>query len=242
MPKTKDLYEEIETKSLSPQARKSLNIDFPQYMTGVEKIKSLRAGSNLGGYVKKDEPQTVYLNEKSIFEPVSTLGHEATHVAQDLANKDLYESQEKNNKDFYTYRLGLGGPMMSYPSDKMNEIYKNAEKVFNEYKDKKIFSSSFPNSQSEMMADLQGIEASLPKGQTILDTDIGKKMFPTPELQHFYLQSSLPYTTKMLEYNPSMFSVAIEKARKAIDTFKDEAVSKSYANAAMSAFMKLTGK
>jgi len=242
MPKDKDLYAEVESKALSPEARKKLNIDFPQYMTGVEKIKSIAAGPALGGYVKKSEPQVINLNERSIFEPVSTLGHEATHVAQNLANKDLVKSQEKDDKDFYTYRLGLGGPMMAYPSDKMNEIYKNAEKVYKEYKDKNIFSSSFPHSESEMMADLQGFEAALPKGQTILDTDIGKKMFPTPELQHFYLQSSLPYTTKMLEYEPSLYEIASAKAREAIQTFKDEAMSKSYADAAMSAFMKLAGK
>jgi len=242
MPKDKDLYADVESKALSPEARKKLNIDFPQYMTGVEKIRSIKTQPGLGGFVNAKEPQVVNLNERSVFEPVSTLGHEATHVAQNLANKDLLKSQQQDNKDFYTYRLGLGGPMMAYPSDKMTEIYKNAEKVYKEYKDKDIFSSQFPTSPKEMMADLQGLEAALPKGQTILDTDIGKKMFPTPELQHFYLQSSLPYTTKMLEYEPSMFGIAVEKARKAMDTFKDEATSKSYADAAMAAFMKLAGK
>jgi len=237
MPKAKDLYEEIQSKALSQQARKGLNIDFPQYMTGVEKIKSVFAEPGLGGYVTEKEPTTINLNQRSIFEPLPTVGHEATHVAQNLANKELLK-----NKDDYSYRLGLGGPLKSFPKNMMIQINENAEKVYQEYKDKDILSSDFSRDQREMMADLQGLEAALPKGQTILDTDIGKKMFPTPELQHFYLQSSLPYTTKMLEYNPSLFGLAVEKARKAIDTFKDEAISKSYADAAMSAFMKLTGK
>jgi hypothetical protein len=238
----KDLYSEVKSKTLSPQARKELNIDFPQYMEGVEKIRSISASPNLGGFVSGKEPTVINLNEKSIFEPVSTLGHEATHVAQKLAENKIQGNLKKDSEDKYAYRLGIGGAVMSYPSDKMTQIYKNAEKVYKEYQDENIFSSDFPKNQREMMADLQGFEAALPKGQTILDTDIGKKMFPTPELQHFYLASSLPYTTKMLEHDPSLYQIAVEKARQAKQVFKDESIHRSYADAAMSAFMKLMGK
>jgi hypothetical protein len=216
------------------------NISLPVYTKEVKQIKPLRASAGLGGFVRADQPGIVNINPNSMFSTQETLGHEAEHLKQIEAKKFIEDAMDKKDypKNFDILGVGSAG---GYKNLNRSSIISDAKKAKEKYKDKYGLSGSFAESEKEFMADLIGLEVKLPKGQSVLDTDIGKDIFNTPEKRHYFLASSFPNTAKMLEIDPNMFLVAAQKAKLAMQEFKDKSLYDSYFNAALSALKKLSG-
>ena len=221
-----------------------INLYLPTYTKDVKDIVPYKRTSDLIGYVKHDSPSVVNiaspLNE---FQTKMILGHEAEHSQQLESKKWIEEQLKKDPKYRIPNLLGTSRDFIGREEVwKQNlEINKSAQDAYKKYQKKYNLTVEFPEKNSELMADMVGIEATLPRGQSVLDTDIGKDIFNTPEKRRWYLASSLPNTTKMLESNPGQFELAMQKAKQALQEFKDKSLYDSYFGAALSAFQKLFG-
>ena len=237
----KDLEDALRTK-LSGGG--DINLYSPTYTKDVKQITPFVGAENLGGYMAHRSPENVNINVKSSTLPnvKKTLGHEAEHSQQAETRKWIQE-QQKKDPEFKTPSL-LGTSIKVSDSRGANqrvEIMKSAQDAYKKYEKKYELGYNFDKNASEFMSDMVGIEATLPAGSSVLDTDIGKDIFNTPEKRRWYLLSSLPNTTKMLESDPSKFQLAIDKGRQALQEFKDKSLYDSYFGAALSAAKKLFG-
>jgi len=221
-----------------------INLYSPTYTKDVQQITPFVGAENLGGYIENQSPENANINVKSSAFPnvKKTLGHEAEH-SQQVETRKWIKEQQKKDPEFITPSL-LGTSRNLFYSRNINlsvEINKSAQDAYKKYEKKYELGYNFDKNPSEFMADMVGIESTLPAGSSVLDTDIGKDIFNTPEKRRWYLLSSLPNTTKMLESDPGKFQLAIEKGRQALQEFKDKSLYDSYFGAALSAAKKLFG-
>ena len=229
---------------LSPQAIQGTNLAYPQYLQDVNTITPMQANANYGGETLRSVPNTVFINPESYINPRETLAHEAAHVQQHEADRFIQKALKEGN---YPRTFSIPGTSNNYivgegkvPIDRtFRDIQKNAKNLSPEIASKYELSKDFTNSPSEFMADMVSFESSLPKGQTILNTDIGKAIFTTPEQRRAYLSASFPNTTKFLEHSPNSFEIAVDKAKMALTEFKDVSLHDSYIKAALAAIKKL---
>ena len=212
------------------------NLSLPVYTKDVKTIKPAFK-RDLMGYVEAANPQTAFLTQSGTKQ---TLGHEAEHAQQLISEYENWKSGSRYD------RIADHGPK-PYPQKWRNEQVRDelmgaAKKAYSKYEQKYDLSDYFGDMRKEFMADMIGIESTLPLGQSVLDTDIGKEIFDTPEKRRWFLVSSFPNTTKFLEYNPDKYQLAVEKGRQALREFKDRSLHDSYFNAALAAIKKLASK
>lgn len=207
----------------------------PVYTQGVTGINALNDMYTEAGFVQKDKPTTLHINPYSFADPINTTGHEAYHAQSNIYKDFLDKEGIKANILGFDTLIPKGTEGISgkeYKADFLKRI-KNAYLQYgNEYK----FGEGFTSNPHEFMANLQGIESTLPSGKTILDTKVGKDLFKTKEEKQMYLKSSLPGVMKALEYDPSLWEIAKDRADYAARVFKDKATASSYAKAAADAF------
>ena len=225
------------------------NLQFPAYSESVDNIVKDYFRYGLGGFVKHAYPRTVHINKRSVFnDQRKTFGHEATHSQQLEYRTWLGKELEKETIPRRTYSMGVGGPVGGYSRVReMEKVIRARSQQIPVEMDRKYdlggeFAVSGLSTGMEFMADLQGVEATLPAGQTILDTDLGQHLFRTPEERRYYLVSSLPMTQKLLGRKPELFEVAIQKARAAKRAFNNTAISTSYMKAALKAAESIFGR
>lgn len=240
------MAEIIKQKYSSPKLEKALgtkfsdvsglNASLPIYTKDVKKIEPA-VRFNARGFVQPQNPETVFLTKDAT---LKTLGHEAEHSQQLLSDK--FNEKNKIKADY----IQSAGASWSNKDAKnaavRKQIMQSAREAYEKYNDKYKLGSKFDENRMELMADMVGIESTLPTGQSVLDTDIGKEIFDTPEKRRWFLVSSFPNTTKLLEYNPGNYQIAVEKGRQALREFKDRSLHDSYFNAALAAIKKLASK
>lgn len=233
--KNSTLYDSYDKRGLmsdySPSNIQNLNIGTGQYMQGVGNISPLWSSSSYGRFDPRN-PTEIRVNAGSP-DVLQTTGHEAYHLQSENYKNYLKDTGQENDTSIYgmTARLPEWGTSLY-----RDEWQKRLEEADKKYAKKYNLGAEFATRNYETMADLQGIEAKLPSGQTILDTDIGKDLFKTKKEQQMYLKASLPGVMKALEYDPSLWEVAKDRADYAMRVFKDKAVASSYAEAAAQAF------
>jgi len=207
----------------------------PAYLQGVEKINPIYSNVVNGRfYPSVPNAIDVAVNAKN---PIKTTGHEAYHL-QSLNYSDFLNSSNTKatpqNQHSNPYNWNILPPI--YGKRDIQIFQDRVKNAYDTYKDKYSLGGEFAYKPYETMADLQGIEATLPSGKTILDTDIGKDLYKTKEEKQYYLKASLPGVMKALEYDPSLWEIAKDRADYAARVFKDKATASSYAKAAADAF------
>lgn len=214
-------------------------VNNPVYLQGITKIKPMSTytpeGIEASGYYEPSSPGILNVSYKSP-DVIKTTGHEAYHSQAYDYGKWLNAYKDWNENPNLLGLRALDYSPYSSLSQEHNDFRKRVKDVYEKYEKDYNLNTRFTGHPSEMMADLQGIEAKLPSGKTILDTDIGKDLFKTKEEKQLYLKSSLPGIMKAIEYDPSLWEVAKDRADYAMRVFKDKATASSYANAAAQAF------
>jgi hypothetical protein len=218
------------------------NLENPVFTQDVNTVTPYYGSPGFGGKVNRNFPGTVFLNPDSSFNPKETLAHEAQHLQQLEAEKFIQKALKEGNypRNFSipgvanNYRIGDG----EVPIDRaFRDIRKNAKELTPEMRKKYELSRDFQDDDKEFMADMVSFESSLPNGKSILDTDIGRAIFKTPEQRQAYLVASMPNTTKFLPRETTF----ADKFRDAKSEFKDVASKSSYAKAAVAAAKKTLG-
>lgn len=232
--KASTLYNEYDKGQLAnrytEQDIRDLNISqSPVYLQGVERINPIYSSIVNGRFYPAYPTEiNVAVNARN---PLKTTGHEAYHAQSEQYRKQLGDTSTS------IYGLTVNSPYSGFFEKPDRAAFdKRVEDAYNKYGNKYKLGAEFAKRHYETMADLQGIEATLPSGQTILDTDIGKDIFKTKEEKQMYLKSSLPGVMKALEYDPSLWELAKDRADYAARVFKDKATASSYAKAAADAF------
>lgn len=226
------------------------NMSNPAYMTGVGTIRPYnvytdKEGAGIGGYVDSARaPTTVNLSTPFLPDATRVLAHEAAHVQKNIAERQVSADKQKDNAAQVLQRQERG--------EQGAALRRQLEKNFQSYVGKMDFGKRFESeiggygtrktSWEERFADLQSLESQLPRGQTLLDTPLGQSVFNTPDLKRYWLQTTLPLQAKALEQNPEMQQNFFDKLEIFKNTFKDEAKTRSYANAALSALKKAMTK
>jgi hypothetical protein len=208
----------------------AMNISNPAYTLGLNQINAPQEPTYPGkekheidaaAFYNSANPGQVTINPSTSSTSSYTvapyvLGHEAQHL-QDIETRPtryppnyqrLYNHYLQRNieKNFQQQRENL-------PMDTRGFGYAMRENV----------------PWEERLADFAGYEAALPKGTTLLDTEFGKKVFNTPELQRHYLYSVRPKEAKAFPVEDTIFEKAKEKYHK----FRSKVgEGKSYADAA----------
>jgi len=234
------------------QQLRSQNISRPDYLKGVSSIDAYNAlqdyynnkqgTSFTPGYVSPMNPSVVNI-DPSLSKPqfgMSTptvLAHEAAHTQELLARKNV--AQDKKTQTLYE------GLARQAAEERAKEYRKQIQQNFKNYaKDASYeeFLGGYRDSKSvpwdERLADLQSLEAQLPKGKTLLDTPVGQAIFNTPELKQYWLESSIPLAIKAIPQSPQYQNVVFDKINQFSQLFKDEAKTTGYVQAAMKALQK----
>lgn len=226
-------------KRYTEQDIRDLNISQnPVYLQGVQQINPAYSSTKRGFYNPAD-PYAININPYGEV-PLKTTGHEAYHLQAEDYDKFLKENGL--DKTATIYGLNRNSPYLGFfHKMKRQDWDKRVQEVEKKYQKKyglggEFGKTGFLGSPHETMADLQGIESTLPSGQTILDTDLGQDLFKTKEEKQMYLKASLPGIMKAVEYDPSLWEVAKDRADYAVRVFKDKALANSYATAAAQAF------
>lgn len=226
------------------------NMSNPAYMAGVGTIRPYnvytdKEGAGIGGYVDSARaPTTVNLSTPFLPDATRVLAHEAAHVQKNIAERQVSADKQKDTASQVLQREERG--------EQGAALRKQLEKNFQSYVGKMDFGKRFESeiggygtrktSWEERFADLQSLESQLPRGQTLLDTTLGQSVFNTPDLKRYWLQTTLPLQAKALEQNPELQQNFFDKLEIFKNTFKDEAKTRSYTNAALSALKKAMTK
>lgn len=231
-------------KSYNPQS----NLSNPAYVEGVTGLRPYnrftesRAGGALGYVDPWNNPTVVNLSAPFLQDATQVLAHEAAHVQKGIVDNRVFTDSKKDTIAQALQRKARG--------EEGNTLREQLENNFNKYvKTLEEWQQTPRNvgaygyggkSQSweERFADLQSLESQLPRGQSLLDTPLGKQVFNTPELKRYWMQTTLPLQAKALEQNPELRENFFDKLEIFKQTFKDEAKTRSFANAALSALQK----
>jgi hypothetical protein len=239
----RDLYTSYDPKS---------NMSNQDYLQGVENIRPYNMatdekGQGSYGYVDTfKDPTTVNLSAPYLQDATRILAHESAHVQKNIAERQVSKDKKNDTTSEFLQRQQRG--------EEGKTLRKQLETNFTNYVKTLEEGKQTPNnvgvygyggkSQSweERFADLQSLESQLPRGKTLLDTPLGQNVFNTPDLKRYWLQTTLPLQAKALEQNPELEQNFFDKLDIFSKTFKDEAKTRSYANAAMSALKKAMTK
>lgn len=232
------------------------NMSNPAYLTGVGAIRpydvySDAEGAGINGYVNTNvykQPTTVNLSTPALPAATRILAHEAAHIQQNIADRQVAAEFQQDTAAQSLQRTARGkeGTALRNQLEKnfvnyVKSLDKAPTRAFEqEVGSYGVFGKNAP--WEERFADLQSLESQLPRGKTLLDTPLGQSVFNTPELKRYWLQTTLPLQAKALEQNPELQQNFFDKLEIFKNTFRDEAKTRSYANAALSALKKATTK
>jgi len=208
----------------------AMNISNPAYTLGLNQINAPQEPTYPGkekheidaaAFYNTGTPGQVTINPStssaSSYEVAPyVLGHEAQHLQEHETSPTRYPP---NYQRLYNYYL-----------------QRNIEKNFQQQRenlpvDVQGFGYAMRDNVpwEERLADFAGYEAALTKGQTLLDTEFGKKVFNTPALQRHYLHAVRPKEAKAFPVEDTLYEKAKEKYHK----FRSKVgEGKSYADAA----------
>lgn len=137
---------------------------------------------NAAGYTLLDGPMKgqVVIASSDTLPPENTLAHEGFHArrlqAEAPPNATGYSTGALG--DHHRWQLADRMAKEQPPADRAGPYW-----------------GLQPNrSQEELIANLVGYEGGLPKGTTILDTEVGRRLLPTQrDVDYYFTQSSVPY-------------------------------------------------
>jgi hypothetical protein len=212
------------------QTQPALNIGDPNYLLGTKAIKvypQYQEYGKAGFYDGWKDPKSINISSSELnpYNLPATVGHEAQHLQSNLA----YEHPDK---------LGFIDSMRrAVASAKTPEMKEQIEKNYQEYikqwkanqqnqqnnfgwgmktrKELGAYAGDNPGSE-ERYADYAGLEAQLPRGQRLVDTELGKSVFKTPEQQNYLYETLRPMEQKMLPQadNKSPFWDTLKKFKQ----------------------------
>jgi len=228
------------------------NMSDPIYLQGVQGIRPYnvytdKEGAGLGGYVDSfRNPYIVNISTPNLPDATQVLAHEAAHVQKNIAERQVSADRKKDTIAQALQRDTRGEQGQNLRSQ-LEKNFTNYVKTLEEWKQtpRNVGAYGFggkSTSWEERFADLQSLESQLPRGKTLLDTPLGQNVFNTPELKRYWLQTTLPLQAKALEQNPELQQSFFDKLEIFKNTFRDEAKTRSYANAALTALKKATTK
>lgn len=232
----------------SLQDYKNSNLASPAFLQGVNNIEFL-SGQNGMGYVSPSTPATVNVFPYGQNTP-QVLAHEAAHTQAMLANK-----RRPNASDVSLAQYNEATAKRDEGSDLQKQLIDNYKNYIQEYVATKGTKNAeadlggyFGNKTAqydERIADLQSLEAKLPKGQTLLDTPLGKQILNTPELQNYWRQTVTPLDVKAVpnlsKYEKPFWIKSLEKLQNASNVFTQEVRgNKSYASSAVEALKTMS--
>jgi hypothetical protein len=237
-PVTGDPYDVWEAKyQLNQATRDKLNFNDPAYTLGMKEIQAVPFNKEFGGQFDPKSPSTVKVaNSPSSPKTYSqTLSHEGQHL-QDYHTDEYGVNQDWKNRSFLERVQSNALRIPAYLNQRA------IENNFRDYRDRfvkenpdadfRLELGGYHNQNpefSERIADLVSIEGNLKRGQRFTDTEMGKAILNTPELQNYYYQSARPMEAKALPYEPSVF----DRIKNASRNFKEKSASgKSYADSA----------
>jgi len=230
--------------SYNPQS----NLSNPAYVQGVTGLRPYsratdnRAGGALGYVDPWNNPTVVNLSAPYLSDASQVFAHEAAHVQKGIVDNQVYDDTKKDTlaQSSQRDRRGKDGEALR---QQLENNFSTYVKSLDEWKQtpRNIGAYGYGGqyaSWEERFADLQSLESQLPRGQSLLDTPLGKQVFNTPELKRYWMQTTLPLQAKALEQNPELEKNFFDKLEIFSKTFKDEAKTRSFANAAISALKK----
>jgi hypothetical protein len=231
-----DPYDVWETKyNLNQATRDKLNFNDPAYTLGIKEVKvSTPMEDSWGGFHSSAEPDVV--NIKNIHgEPQfysQTLTHEGQHL-QDYKT-DQNKFRPKGHIDAMEYLYKTGNQYLNQRAIENNyQAYR--DKWVAEHPDEMPYNKlgAYWNDNNapwgERIADLNSLEGELKRGQRFADTEMGRAILNTPELQNYYYQSVRPMEAKALPYEPTVF----DRIRNAGRNFQEKVGSgKSFVDSA----------
>ena len=258
-----DSYIDKLQQALDKANIQTTNLSRPEYLQGVQTVNTYDPLQdfyngiktvNALGYVAAREPTQVNLNMGNMrdWQAPRVLAHEASHTQDMLASK-----RESDKKDTLLAVLGKDQGR-ELRSKYRNEIQNNFNTYVKNYGEKggmgwAAFAANdlgtYWNQKNapwdERLADLQALEAQLPKGQTLLDTELGKALFPTPELKQYWLTSAIPLAVKAIPRNdnpePTLGMKFLSTLQDMQDTYNlEQRAGKSYADSAIEALKVLS--
>ena len=202
-------------KAIATANTKELNISSPGYLQDVKRIIPELARPEFGGYFERSKPGIININPRSMFNVLNTLAHEAAHSSQHEFTKWRDAAISSGDYPNNTNVLGIAGNTVGRVNTHLDrQLRERLPEIEKKYESQYQLGAGFSTNNKELMANLAGIEATLPKGYTLLDTDIGKDLFNTKELKQWYLQSSLPNTVKMTEREPTLYETVLDKVQE----------------------------
>ena len=143
-----------------------------------------------GGYVTSNNPNKVYLNPNN---PTPTgIGEIFVHEYQ-----HLLDSVRPNGMQSLLENKAPQGASYKNTSEDFEKLLKNIDFTYAKYKDKYNLSNDFTD--SGIFAELKRIEATLPVGKNIFDTDIGKDISKgLPYFKAGYFNQTRPKTGEIM--------------------------------------------
>jgi hypothetical protein len=226
------------------------NMNNPAYVQGVTAVRPYnvytdKEGAGIAGYVDTFKaPTTVNLSTPYLSDATRVFAHEVAHVQKNIADRQVSKDKQNDTiaqalqrstrgEEGAALRQQLEANFVNYVKSLNRVPDRGLEKLVGAYG---VMGKNAP--WEERFADLQSLESQLPRGKSLLDTPLGQNVFNTPELKRYWLQTTLPLQAKALEQNPELQENFFDKLEIFRQTFKDEARTRSFANAALSALKK----
>ena len=186
------------------------NISDPAYMMGTERIDvtpidtsenaKAMAGANAvtAGRYEHDKPNEFKINpsmsrRNNPNQVVSTLGHEGQHL------------QENKIKPFL---INLNFMSDNAKRAQIERNFRENREYYPEFTSLSAYGESDKIPFEERMADLVGYESILPKGQRLVNTSFGKRVFNTPELVEYYESNARPLQPRAKPQTDSVLNKA----------------------------------
>lgn len=224
------------------------NLATPAFTRGVTNIDFISGQQGLG-YVSPSTPSNVNVYPYAAQAP-QILAHEAAHTQAMLANKRIPLASEATIPQYNeaTYKRDEGFKLKEQLIDNYKKYIENYVQTKGTKEAEAELGGYFhdKNAQySERIADLQSLEAKLPKGKTLLDTPLGQQILNTPELKNYWRQTVTPLESKAIpnlsSYEKPFWISALEKLQGAKDVFtQNTRANKSYAGSAVEAIKTLS--
>ena len=235
-----DLYNSYDPKS---------NMSSPAYLQGVTGLRPYDLYTDkegmrgaLGYVDPRNNPTVVNLSAPWLQDSTRILAHEAAHVQKGIAEKQVYQDS-KNDTLAQNSQRNTRGEQGATLRKELEKNFRSYVSTLDRAFDSEVGAYGTRNTTwEERFADLQSLESQLPRGKTLLDTPLGKSVFNTPDLKRYWLQTTLPLQAKALEQNPELQQSFFDKLEIFKNTFRDEAKTRSYANAALTALKKAVTK
>lgn len=224
------------------------NLATPAFTQGVTNIDFMSGQDGLG-YVSPFAPTNVNIFPYAEQAP-QILAHEIAHIQKMLANKRRPNASDSTISQYNeaTYKREEGSKLKEQLINNYKQYIENYVKTKGTKDAEAQLGGYFNNKTAqydERIADLQSLEAMLPKGQTLLDTPLGNQILNTPELQNYWRQTVIPLESKALanlsNYKKPFWISSLEKLQGAKNVFiQNTRANKSYANSAVEAIKTLS--